>query len=598
MDDNLDYKYLYTLQSEDLIKLFLTNDSEFEELKAEMIIAGKEGVKAIQRNNLYTIVIDAEIRGKFEINEIINENCSKLLLVNVKVFSFYIINSQLLAINKDRFSITIDKCIIDRIHIENSITGHINIKNCSISEFTTHNSRPLSIQIDGSSFAKFRIENCTILNVFIEDSTFGDFHFYFTISRNFRIYKQSTIGFLCIHGETINELQILDSNIKQFDARELYCSLLIKNSIVPFLNLMNCSVIDFSIESFCKMAAHITNGQVNKLYFKRTGFNPEMSISFSKTRIYSVLMEEFSMLGNLYFRQIIRAETPFEWYNYENNIITLPNLDQELRSRIFEQRENQYDQLRRSYYKHCENLKGIIDKATIRISHSSLGKTEFTGCPLADFQIEFNNSKITDCFVSGDSIPTQNVHILGAEPNSIEEYQQKASFFNQFKKIFEAQGDIYHATQFQAKWSEEQRNELKLRKKEEYKNVEKPIWWSKIKVFFNTTSNDRLTLWLNKISNLHGESWVRAFFWILALGLIFYLPYLFSIGRLFTPGKFDFNLIGYYFEFLNPTHKFNFINEGNIANGLTVFIDVVWRIIVAYLIYQFISAFRKHTKKQ
>lgn len=585
MTDNLDHKYLYTLQSEDLIKLFITNDGEFEELKAEMIVKGKEGVKAIQRNNLCTIVIDAEIRGKFEINKIIKENCSKLLLINVKLFTFNILDSQLLATNKDNFSVIIEDCIIDRIHLENSIIGHFNIKNSTISEFRIQNSRPISINIVESSVRKFRIENSTIQIVLIENSTLEDFHLYFSTSLNFRIFKQSTIGFLCIHGAAYKELQILDSNIKQFDGRKLFCSLLIKSSIVPFCHLTNCSIAEFRIAFYCKMAANITGGQINKLDFQKTGFNPETSISFSNVLIYSILMDEFSMLGNLYLRKIIRAEKPFEWYDYENNIITQIDLDQELLSKIFEQRKRQYDELRSNYLKQCKNLEGVTNKPTIRISQSSLGKTEFNDCPLADFRFEFNNSKITDCFVSGDSIPTKNVHVFGKETNSIEEHQQKASFFNQFKKIFEAQGDIYHATQFQAKWADEQRNLLELIHQKE-------------KSWFNSTFSDLWILRLNRWSNIHGESWPRAFGWILVLGLVFYLPYLYSIGRRFTPGKFDFNLIGYYFEFLNPAHKFNFINEGNIANGLTVFIDVVWRIIVAYLIYQFIAAFRKHTKKQ
>jgi len=585
MTDKLDQKYHHILKAEDLIKLFITDDSEFEELKAEMIAEGKDGVNAIQRDNLCTIVIDADIRGKFEINEIINENCSKLLLVNVKVFSFNIINSQLLAINNDRFSIIIKNSIIDRVHVENSIIGHFSIKNCNISEFNIFNSRPLSFQIDDSSVRKCRIENSTIQNILLEVSTLENFHFYFSTSRSFDIFKQSTIDFLCIHGATIGELRILDSNLKQLDARNLFCSLLLKNSIVPFLNLINCSIIEFKIALFCKMGANIISGQINKLDFNKTGFNPETSISFSKTSIYSILVEEFSMLGYLYFRQIIRAEKPFEWYNYENNIITLPNLDQELLSKIFEQRKSQYNELRKDYNEFCVDLVKKIAKATIRIGQTSLGKTEFTNCPLADFRIEYNSSKITDCFISGGSIPIKNIHIIDAESGSIEEYQQRTSFFNQFKKIFEAQGDIYHATQFQAKWADEQRKLLKLIHKGE-------------KGWFNTTFSDLWILKLNKWSNLHGESWPRAFIWILGLGLVFYLTYLCSIGRLFTHGEFDFNLMGYYFEFLNPAHKFNFINEGNIANGLTVFIDVVWRIIVAYLIYQFISAFRKHTKKQ
>ena len=243
----------------------------------------------------------------------------------------------------------------------------------------------------------------------------------------------------------------------------------------------------------------------------------------------------------------------------------------------------------------------MIEKCSrpiIKISQSSLGKTEFTDCPLADYRFEFSNSKITECFVSGGSIPTDNVHIINAESNSLKEHEQKASFFNQFKKIFEAQGDIYHATQFQAKWAEEQRKELGLRKKEEYKRVGKMKLWLRVKIFFNSTSNDIFTLWLNKISNLHGESWARALAFLFVSAIFFYLLYLLTICRLFNGNSIDWNLFGYFFQYFNPAHDIRFIDENLKINGWTVFVDYLGRLFVAYGIYQFIAAFRKHTKKQ
>lgn len=198
--------------------------------------------------------------------------------------------------------------------------------------------------------------------------------------------------------------------------------------------------------------------------------------------------------------------------------------------------------------------------------------------------------------MSGNSIPTDKVNILGAEPNSLEEYQQKASFFNQFKKIFEAQGDIYHATQFQAKWAEEQRKELLLRKRVEFKNVTK--LWSKIKITFNSISNDIVTLWLNKISNLHGESYARTlgvFFGLIIPGI--YLILLCSLGRISFSAEFDLNLFWKYFEFVNPAHSMKFIDEENEIKGGAILVDFIGRVFVSYAIYQFISAFRKHTKK-
>jgi hypothetical protein len=340
------------------------------------------------------------------------------------------------------------------------------------------------------------------------------------------------------------------------------------------------------------------------------------------------------MLGNLSFRKITKADKVFEYPTFDQ--IQYLNLGGGLAKKIEEHRKEQYLKLKKAYGEESTNLS--VKKPTIRFQLTSLGKTEFIDCPLGDYSLEFNNSKITDCFVSGNSIPN-NVQIVKAlnfsiieETDSLTCHQQKASFYNQLKKIFEAQGDIYHATQFQAKWSEEERKYLKLQRRREIsgigfstfyialnkfiswisscikfifkplsllcRNIEKTNFWKRVKIYFNPTSNDIFTLWLNKISNLHGESWVRTLgvFFLLIVPFI-YLLFLWRIGRAFTSTEFDCNLIWKYFEFLNPAHN-KFIDATKEVNGIAILIDFVGRVFVAYGIYQFIAAFRKHTKKQ
>jgi len=72
---------------------------------------------------------------------------------------------------------------------------------------------------------------------------------------------------------------------------------------------------------------------------------------------------------------------------------------------------------------------------------------------------------------------------------------------------------------------------------------------------------------------------------------------LWSLGRMFNSHGVDWNLIGYYFSFLDITHRVDFLVDKSALNGLSVTIDYFNKILVGFLIYQFIAAFRKYGKK-
>lgn len=612
-NDSPPREYKYKLNADDFVKLFLATNEEFEELKKQLLGNAENG---IGRKNGYTSLIDVEIEGDIIIKDEISNNCSHINCIDVKMKAFTIRHSNLRFGNglKETYiefndseieSITITansaigdvfftRCEIGLIEIYSS-----SIEWCSITESKTGNIRISSTSktkdfhilksitgnfvIDDSTTGKFDFDNASIIDFDLTNSQSEDITFNSCGTGKINIQK-SILESISLDTCSTGDFDFANAKIGSFRTSFQNCSFNISKSIINDFNVSNCNIPKFRISPNCLIEAYISGGQINEADFRNTTLSKESLISFSKTFIYSLQMEEFSMLGNLYFRQISKAKKEFEWTDIDEFIKILESKEP-IPSKTIDQLKQQHDKRETEYKKNCELLKKFVKEPTIRISQSSLGKTEFTDCPLGEFRFEFNNSKIIECFVSGGSIPTENVHIIGVEPNTLKENEQKASFFNQFKKMFEAQGDIYRATQFQAKWAEEQRKLLELIHKGE-------------KGWFNTTFSDLWILKLNKWSNLHGESWPRAFGWIMGLGLAFYLLYLFSIGRLVTTNEFDFNLIGYYFEFLNPTHKFNFINEGNIVSGWTVFIDVAWRIIVAYLIYQFIAAFRKHSKKQ
>jgi len=70
-----------------------------------------------------------------------------------------------------------------------------------------------------------------------------------------------------------------------------------------------------------------------------------------------------------------------------------------------------------------------------------------------------------------------------------------------------------------------------------------------------------------------------------------------SLGRIFVNTKIDWNLVGYYFSFLDLTHKKDFLVPKTELNGWSVTMDFLNKVVVGFFIFQFISAFRKYYKK-
>jgi hypothetical protein len=65
---------------------------------------------------------------------------------------------------------------------------------------------------------------------------------------------------------------------------------------------------------------------------------------------------------------------------------------------------------------------------------------------------------------------------------------------------------------------------------------------------------------------------------------------------MFNSNSIDYDLIGYYFSFLDITHRSDFLVEKVELNGCSLAIDYFNKILVGFFIYQFVAAFRKYGK--
>lgn len=201
------------------------------------------------------------------------------------------------------------------------------------------------------------------------------------------------------------------------------------------------------------------------------------------------------------------------------------------------------------------------DYSIISFYRNKFGRTSITSCEFPD------NYKGFDKFKTVENI----INIPKKFDNNY--YKIRYETFLQIKKLLEASGNFYESQKFHAV-SNEALSKIK--------NL--PFW-------------DKLILKINSLSNNHGLSITKPFFAIIILSAFFYILYLWSLGRIFNCNEIDYNLIGYYFSFLDITHRSDFLVGKSELNGWSVTIDYLNKILVGFLTYQFVAAFRKYGKK-
>ena len=215
---------------------------------------------------------------------------------------------------------------------------------------------------------------------------------------------------------------------------------------------------------------------------------------------------------------------------------------------------------------------------SLAIIQGKLGLFEFN---LKDFkEVEFfdNEQRYEDAVSIHGVIPINN----------------KRETFRILKDNLESQKNLSESLKFKAIEKEVLRRELI---KKSTVTIEQS-WWNTLK---SKTNNrlERLNLWLNKISNDHGDSYGRAFLFIVVIGWVWFYSSLIASDQFYftldyTKWCFGDGLI-LFLEFLNPIHKWDFIEKDFIQPNVWFYLfDFFGKISIGYGIYQFVQAFRKY----
>ena len=218
-----------------------------------------------------------------------------------------------------------------------------------------------------------------------------------------------------------------------------------------------------------------------------------------------------------------------------------------------------------------------VEKAVLKISSTQLSKVRLFN---VDFNF-FNDVLMTDSVVS--EINYGNVTWCNEINNS---YMERTDSFFQSKEIYRQLKSIMIN-------NHDKISELKFHKLEmnAYLNgvLLKPGKYA-----------EKFILGTNYISNNHGLSWTWSFWWIIGISLIVFNLNKFLLGYNGFDSSLFFEDAANWLLSINPVRKFSDVYKGHNLGwqqGLAQFIDVFMRIVYSYLIFQFISAFRKYVKK-
>lgn len=325
-------------------------------------------------------------------------------------------------------------------------------------------------------------------------------------------------------------------------------------------------------------------GSLEQIYISSGKFNEQFVVNGSNEKISNLTVKFSKQLeGALYFNSCNIQETKLSGDNHNGNIVF---------------NHSNFNKLSFDFFSNYSTISIISAKAfgensELTIQHSNLGKSQFFNTFFNTFEsINIYNSVLIDIVVANVKwFNDKNLNSKTVETSP--DYAQKKEIYRQIKFALERQGDRISSLKFKAL-------EMNAYKKELFATVE-----NRYRRIFN---GNRFILWIGQ-TNDFGQNWIKPILFAIGFGILFhfliviglsdklsYLPNLNIESFLLTCNEYwdNFNALP---QLMNPIHilKRIFPNAKDIS--FTVYLlDYSLKIILAFFIYQVISAFRKYMK--
>lgn len=529
----------------------------------------------------------------------------------------------------------LSNCLLANLELINTLIRSISVQNhTKIGNFRILNSMVEDVFIENSKIGNFSILNSTTGRFSVQDnSTTGDFWIqdnsttkHFLIRGNsrtgdIRIQSNSTTGsfeivnhsvtgnFLIQGASTIGDIDARDnSNIGNINIRQ---NSTIKkiffqgNSIAGDLKIDHSKAATLSLSENSHLAEmNLSHSILQRVEVRSGSFVGYLKCQFNLQEPIRLLFEDSSLVY-LDFTDLIFPEfTTLSVSNCLINYLRLHNFCNY--GTVFFSSLKQiekWEDVKR--YLHGQiifkegkyQFETISHSSILHLADSDLGKTQFINCDLRQFQrFEFSNTKMLDVFVAGSQMPSDKAFCLpNGEEDPLKIAEQKRLAYGQFKKIYEARGDVAGSLPYLAYEMEAYRQQLQLEG-----------WWKH--------RGELFMLWMNKLSTNYGVSWQRGLIVTVAAMIFFYSVFCLMLG--YVPGtdvsKFI-KIASFAPQYLNPFRDADSVIPNNYLPPHDVFgnpydldqnknpilppfarlWDYLSRIFVAYFVYQTIQAFRK-----
>lgn len=420
-------------------------------------------------------------------------------------------------------------------------TATINISNCVCNTLNIINSLILLFETTHSTILQLLINNNSNGKIRINEYCLID-ELTILDSGKLDIINDPDSDF-ALTDSIVNTINISDSNFKDFNIRQGNKFLCAINNI----NLNNTSINNFKIESTIILTLEISN----------VTLKTDDTFIITDCNLAFVWMHNVTALGFLGF--------------YRSKVMPLKdtfNAILEDSSNISE--NNLYEKFK------------LPSGSSLKITDTDLGKAIFTSCDFSDSTLVTTFSNFLNIQINGSSLPDV-IESPSKEGNL--NYQYLRETYAQLKKVFENKSDNIMAMRYYAYELNAHRLDLKSKNKK--------------------LTGELFMLNVNKITNNFGESWPQALKALVIVAIPIYTLYLFSLG-IFPSSNYDTDLtiktFGLILDFINPIHKTNEIADklgitDDSINGISIAIEGFSRIILGFLIYQLIAAFRKYGKR-
>ena len=464
-----------------------------------------------------------------------------------------------------KITFTFINCRFRKLEIENIETidfKDINIQfiSCFLEEVNIENFIATNFSIFfGSSILQGRIKNENLLNVTVNNCLLNDSLFLLDLKKAVVSYTEENI--FPIRWNKL--LKSVNTNLEKFlNEKHSYYIYDCKDIIFTFnensTEKVGCYKRQYSYEIENKVGYFLTEEEKKKF---KVSLNIQYSVDkeHKQTKVINARLLALSFSGYSTGEILIENSKIDSWY--------IRNFTAQLGA-------NFYD---------IKPFRKEIGETKLEIHKSNLDKVWFDNVSFDEYSIvsfyrnKFGQTNFTACdfprkYKDFDKIQTiENIHY--PEKKDKNYFKTRYETFLQLKKQLETSGNLYEAQKFQAISNEA------------LKNIESLPFW------------DKKILQINSLSNNHGLSIKQPFVATIILSIVFYILYLWSLGKMFNCNDINWNLIGYYFSFLDITHRIDFLANKSELNGYSLTIDYFNKILIGFLIYQFIAAFRKYGNK-